>query len=72
MTAQNDFNNYRDEGHLYNNLGIGFFAGAGALAVVTTVLFVVDAKRPVKSMKAMNLAPTIGNKQAGVSLGWSF
>jgi hypothetical protein len=68
--AQNDYNNLKSDGQLYNSLGIGFFSAAGALAVVTTVLFVVDAKRPQK--RAWNLAPNVSPKQAGVALGWSF
>src|SRR6185503_4612789 len=41
-SQQSDYNDLKSEGQLYNDLAIGFFAGAGALAVVTTVLFVVD------------------------------
>jgi hypothetical protein len=68
--AQSDYHNLKDEGQLYNSLGIGFFSAAGALAVVTTVLFIVDAKRPVK--RTLSFTPTVGSKAAGASLGWSF
>jgi hypothetical protein len=69
--AQKDYRDLKDEGQLYNNLAIGFFSGAGALAVVTTVLFIVDWKKPAKR-SALRFEPTVGKDHAGVSLGWSF
>jgi hypothetical protein len=71
-SAQSDYQNLKDEGNLYNGLAIGFFAGAGALAVVTTVLFIVDAKRPAPTQHALRLMPTLGPRAAGLSAGWSF
>jgi hypothetical protein len=69
--AQSDYQNYKSDGQLYNGLAIGFFAGAGALAAATIALFVVDYKRPAVK-RAWNLAPSFGDKHAGLSLGWSF
>jgi hypothetical protein len=67
---QKDYNNLKDEGELYNGLAIGFFAGAGALAITTTVLFIVDAKRPAR--QAWHVAPTFGPGQGGLAASWSF
>jgi hypothetical protein len=68
--AQKDYRSLKDDGELYNGLAIGFFTGAGALAVTTAVLFVVDARRPQRH--ALQLAPMVGTRQAGLQLGWSF
>jgi hypothetical protein len=73
-TAQSDFKTLKDEGNLYNGLAIGFYSGAGALAVVTAVLFAVDAKHRSSPPRAAKLwkkiTPTAGVGQVG--LGWSF
>jgi hypothetical protein len=72
-SAQSDYQNLKDEGQLYDALGIGFFAGAGALAVVTTVLFAVDAHRvAVEKKRSVSIAPSIGPGRAGVAASWSF
>ena len=69
--AQKDYHDLKSDGRLYNNLAIGFFSGAGALAITTVVLFVVDYKRPA-ARHAWRLAPTVGKDAAGVTAGWSF
>ena len=62
--AQNDYRNLRDEGKLYNGLAIGFFTAAAAMAVTTTVLFVVDWKRG-KALRERGPAPgPAGNEKA--------
>jgi hypothetical protein len=71
-SAQSDYHNLKDEGELYNALGIGFFAAAGALAVVTTVLFVVDAKRAHETQHAWHVAPGFSRDGAALAAGWSF
>jgi hypothetical protein len=73
-TQENDYNNLKNEGELYNSLGIGFFSAAGAAAVATTVLFAVDYVRGKNASKAsaLRLSPTFDRNGAGVSLGWSF
>jgi hypothetical protein len=73
-TAKNDFVNLRDEGNLYNGLAIGFYTGAAALAVVTTVLFVVDYKRAAKPLARLSpkLTPTVGKDGGGLAAAWSF
>jgi hypothetical protein len=68
---QTTYKNLRDEGNLYNGLAIGFFAAAGATAVATTVLFVLDAKRKPKP-HAMRIEPMIGPHGGALSLSWSF
>lgn len=72
-SAQKDDNNLRKEGKLYNGLAIGFYSAAGALAVVTTVLFAVDASRKAKSKRA-RVVPSVLLTQggAGLSVGGSF
>jgi hypothetical protein len=74
QTAQNDIANLRDEGKLYNGLSIGFFSAAGALAVATTVLFVVDYKnhKPEAKKSALKLTPALGKDGGGVAAAWSF
>jgi outer membrane biosynthesis protein TonB len=70
--AQKDYNDLKHDGHLYNDLSIGFFSAAGALAVTTVVLFVVDWKRPSAPKRAWRIEPTVGKDRAAVNLGWSF
>ena len=76
MTAQSDYQNLKSEGQLYNGMAIGFFAAAGALAIVTTVLFIVDYKHKKAERKsAMRNIPRIGptfGKNAGGLASWSF
>ena len=77
MTAQNDYNNLKSEGQLYNGMAIGFFAAAGALAVVTTVLFVVDYKHKKAERKSARrdiprMGPTFGKNAGGLAASWSF
>jgi hypothetical protein len=69
--AQDDVNSLASEGHLYNNLAIGFFAGAGACAVVTAVLFGVDARHTTKHAK-LRVTPSFAKNGAGLVAGWSF
>jgi hypothetical protein len=71
-SAQKDYNDLKHDGHLYNDLSIGFFSAAGALAVTTVVLFVVDWKRGSAPKHAVRIEPTIGKDRAAVNLGWSF
>ena len=47
-SAQSDFSNLRHEGHVYENVSIGFYAAAAVGAVATTTLFIVDYKRRKK------------------------
>jgi hypothetical protein len=69
--------NLRSDGQLYNALGIAFFSAAAASAVATTVMFVVDAKRP-KTAKdralqmTPSVAPIIGKSGAGFAATWRF
>jgi hypothetical protein len=62
----------RSDGQLYNALGISFFSLAAASAVVTTVLFIVDAKRPKHREHALRLSPSLDPKSAGLAASWSF
>lgn len=71
-SAQKDDANLRKEGKLYNGLAIGFYSAAGALAVVTTVLFVVDATRKSKKRASIIGAPLFTQGGAGLSIGGSF
>jgi tetratricopeptide (TPR) repeat protein len=73
-TLENEVANLRSEGELYNGLGIGFMAGAGALAVVTTALFATDYVRGKSEAKAASLrvTPMFGKNGGGISAGWSF
>jgi hypothetical protein len=70
--TDNQLAQLRSDGKLYNALGISFYSLAAASAVVTTVLFVVDAKRPKIREHALRLSPTLGNKGAGFAAAWSF
>jgi hypothetical protein len=69
--AQADYKNLKDEGNLYNGLAIGFFSVAGAAAIATTVLFIVDWRRP-KAHRDLAIQPLVGKDSAGVGLKWSF
>jgi hypothetical protein len=72
-SASSDYSNLKSEGHLYNGLAIGFFSGAGALAITTAVLFAVDAKRPHEKTKtALRFAPMFGVGQGGLVFGGGF
>jgi hypothetical protein len=75
--ARSDFQSLKDEGHLYNGLAIGFYSAAGAMAITTTVLFVVDwkqgkAKKALQHARALHLAPAVGPGSAGLVLGGAF
>jgi tetratricopeptide (TPR) repeat protein len=67
-----DLNNLRSEGTLYNNLAIGFFSASAALAVATTVLFLVDWKQQKAPRTALKLAPTFDKNGGGLAASWSF
>lgn len=72
-SARKDDENLRKEGKLYNGLAIGFYSAAGALAIMTTVLFAVDATRKSKSKHARVLpVPLFTQGGAGLSLGGTF
>lgn len=73
-SARKDDENLRKEGKLYNGLAIGFYSAAGALAIMTTVLFAVDATRKSKSSKQARVLPVPLFTQggAGLSLGGTF
>ena len=72
--ARSDFQSLKDDGRLYNGLAIGFYSAAGAMAIATTVLFVVDYKRGKahKDTHALRLAPSFGRAEGGLVLGGSF
>jgi hypothetical protein len=69
--AQKDYQSLKDDGELYNDLAISFFSISGALAVTTTVLFIVDAKRPA-TKQAFHIVPSLSPNHAGLAAGWSF
>jgi tetratricopeptide (TPR) repeat protein len=71
--AQADYQNLKDEGHLYNGLAIGFFAAAGATAIATTVLFVLDWRAHRTHRESpLSVAPVVDKRMGGLSLTWSF
>ena len=73
--AQGDeLRNLESEGDLYNNLAIGFFSAAGAVAITTTVLFIVDWKRgpTPPPARAFRFTPTFAKDGAGLAAAWSF
>ena len=72
--ARTDFESLRDEGKLYNGLAIGFFSAAGAMAVTTTVLFIVDWKkgRDRQLPHALRIAPSLAPGAGGLVAGGSF
>lgn len=74
MTQMNDYRNLKNEGQLYDGLAIGFFSAAGALAVATTVMFVVDYRRgtQVGTPRALTFAPAVSRDSAGVAAAWRF
>src|SRR6185295_12539176 len=53
--AKSDFDDLKSEGRLYNGLAIGFYSAAGAMAITTTVLFVVDWKQGKQRKAAQSL-----------------
>ncbi len=61
----------KSDGRLYNGLSIGFFSAAGAAAVVTTTLFIVDAMRNRPSKRAQ-ISPIAGPHGGGLVAGWHF
>ena len=75
MSQQTEYQNLKNEGNLYNGLAIGFFAGAGALAIATAVMFGIDYKHQKEGAAkktAFRLAPHFGPQGAGLSAGGSF
>jgi hypothetical protein len=63
----------KNDGHLYDGLGIGFFSASAASAIATVVLFVVDAKRPKPAKShALRFAPTVSAHTAGLAVGGQF
>jgi hypothetical protein len=73
QSAQNDLQSLRDDGHLYNGLAIGFYSAAGASAIVTVTMFIVDAKRgKPERPRAWHVTPVVGKDAAGFALGGSF
>jgi hypothetical protein len=75
-SQQSEYRNLKNEGELYNDVAIGFFAGAGALAVVTTVLFAVDYTHGKKVQHAQltrpRLLPVASKSGAGLAAEWRF
>jgi hypothetical protein len=73
QSANSDLQNLKDDGNLYNGLAIGFYSVAAVSAVVTTTLFIVDAKRgkPHKQ-QAWHVAPVAGKNAGGFAIGGSF
>jgi hypothetical protein len=74
MQEQSDLANLTSDGNLYNGLAIGFFCGAGALAIATTVLFVLDNRNQKQRAHAKlpSVAPTFSKNAGGVAASWSF
>lgn len=74
--ARSDFESLRDEGKLYNGLAIGFYTAAGAMAVATTTLFLVDWRRRRKAAEttaqSVRFAPAVSPSSAGLVVGGSF
>jgi hypothetical protein len=67
--------NLTSEGNLYNGLAIGFFSAAGALAVATTVMFVIDNRRmhaEGAQRSSLRIAPTVSKGAGGLAAAWSF
>jgi hypothetical protein len=76
----------RDEGNLFSGLSIGFFAGAGAAAVITAVLFGVNAHQAKTEHASLpdaagglraalaptRLSPVISHDVAGLGAEWSY
>jgi hypothetical protein len=63
----------QSDGHLYNGLAIGFFSAAGALAVTTTALFLVDWRHQKSGgLAKLRVAPSVSRDGAGVAAAWSF
>lgn len=73
QATQDNLTNLKSDGNLYNGLAIGFFSAAGALAITTTILFVVDWRQHKEARTAkLRVAPTVGKDGAGLIAGWSF
>ena len=72
QSAANDLDNLQSDGKLYNGLAIGFYSVAAASAVATTVMFIVDARRPHPTQHALRFAPVVGRNAAGLALGGTF
>lgn len=76
QSQADDLHNLVSDGQLYNGLAIGFFSAAGALAVATTVMFVLDWKHAREKREggphALRLAPTVDRHGGGIAAGWSF
>jgi hypothetical protein len=74
--ARSDFSDLKSEGHLYNGLAIGFYTAAAAMAVTTTVLFIVDWRKTKAAREArsssLRLAPTLAPGSAGLTLQGAF
>ena len=74
--AQSDYQSLKDEGRLYNSLAIGFYAAAGAAAIATTTLFLVDWKRGKRARRdaapMVHVAPSLAPGAAGLVVGGSF
>ena len=70
---QSAISDLKSDGNLYNGLAIGFFSASAALAVATTVMFVVDWKQHQEPSKtAFRLAPTVDKNGGGLAAAWSF
>jgi tetratricopeptide (TPR) repeat protein len=78
--TRNDLNSLKSEGKLYNGLAIGFYSAAGAAAIATTALFVVDwrnrNKPPTQTAgmdwRSLKLAPVVAPGNAGLVVGGRF
>ena len=70
---QSDYNNLKSEGQLYNDLSIAFYSVAGAFAVTTTVLFLVDWKQHKRAnASALRVTPTFAKDGGGLAASFRF
>jgi hypothetical protein len=63
---QSDFKNLTNEGNTYNAAAISLYTISAALAVTTTVLFVLDYKRTPAKRDVLSIGPSIDKNGAGV------
>jgi hypothetical protein len=70
--ARQDLQDLKDEGRLYNSLAITFYSLAGAMAITSTALFVVDWKKRKAAAPSATLTPMLGPGGAGLVVGGRF
>ena len=76
-SQQADYNSLKSDGQLYNTLAITFFSLAGASAIITTTLFVLDVRRHRRMREEQHaelpsLRPAVNVGLGGAQLKWSF